>query len=522
MISLDRLKFLVPDRSGLPPLREYAHLLMPGGERRIAGYTEASRGCKHLCRHCPIVPVYNGVFRIVPREIVLEDIRRQVDAGAEHIAFGDPDFFNGPAHALSIVEALHREFPRISYDVIIKIEHLLRSPAEDLAKLRDTGCLFVTSAVESLDDAVLARLDKGHTRADFLSVVQRFRALGLVLQPTFVPFTPWTTLASYRDLLEVIAAQNLIENVAPIQLGIRLLIPAGSRLLELRRSARPGRPVRAQRLGLSLAARRSAYGRARRPRAGTCRRRRQVAPLAHGNVRAHLARRLRAAAAAGARRARSHPALQRALVLLRRADPGAVRLASPRRTSRKRRTERVPHSRGRQADVARHEYVCRIRANPGSRLLLLASKLGYQTRSFAEAAKRLGVEVVIGSDRCHQLDDPWSDGAIPLHFEEPEQAAARLVEAVRDRPVRRDSGAGRPADRDRSLRRAPPRPALQLARVGGELPQQTAPARSVARGRRCRFRTFSRSLSPSRSPLSCRACIFPAWSSRCAWPPARA
>ncbi len=234
VISLDRLKFLVPDRSGLPPLREYAHLLMPDGERRVAGYTEASRGCKHLCRHCPIVPVYNGVFRIVPREIVLEDIRRQVDAGAEHIAFGDPDFFNGPAHALSIVDALHREFPRITYDVIIKIEHLLRSPEEDLAKLRDTGCLFVTSAVESLDDAVLARLDKGHTRADFLAVVQRFRSVGLVLQPTFVPFSPWTTLDSYRGMLEVIAAQNLIENVAPIQLGIRLLIPAGSRLLELR------------------------------------------------------------------------------------------------------------------------------------------------------------------------------------------------------------------------------------------------------------------------------------------------
>lgn len=233
VISLDRLKFLVPDRSGLPPLREYAHLLMPDGERRVAGYTEASRGCKHLCRHCPIVPVYNGVFRIVPREIVLEDIRRQVDAGAEHIAFGDPDFFNGPAHALSIVEALHREFPLITYDVIIKIEHLLRSSEEDLAKLRDTGCLFVTSAVESLDDGILARLDKGHTRADFLAVVQRFRSLGLALQPTFVPFTPWTTFDSYLQLLDVIAAENLIENIAPIQLGIRLLIPAVSRLLEL-------------------------------------------------------------------------------------------------------------------------------------------------------------------------------------------------------------------------------------------------------------------------------------------------
>ncbi|MFZ0923962.1 MAG: CUAEP/CCAEP-tail radical SAM protein, partial [Candidatus Acidiferrales bacterium] len=72
-----------------------------------------------------------------------------------------------------------------------------------------------------------------HTRADFLEVVRRFRAEGLVLQPTFMPFTPWTTLAGYVDLLEVLRRNELVENVAPIQLAIRLLIPAGSRLLEL-------------------------------------------------------------------------------------------------------------------------------------------------------------------------------------------------------------------------------------------------------------------------------------------------
>ena len=231
-ISLERLSFIPPDRSQLPPLRQYAHLLMPEGGFKVAGYTEASRGCKHLCRHCPIVPVYKGIFRIVQREVVLEDIRQQVDAGAEHITFGDPDFFNGPAHALTIVEALHREFPQLSYDVTIKIEHLLQH-AESLRKLRDTGCLFVTSAVESVDDAILARLAKGHTRADFLAVVALFRGLGLILQPTFVPFTPWTSLSGYRELLALVADQNLVENVAPIQLGIRLLIPAGSRLLEL-------------------------------------------------------------------------------------------------------------------------------------------------------------------------------------------------------------------------------------------------------------------------------------------------
>ncbi len=232
VVSLERLKFHVPDRAGLMPLEKYAHLVAPGGEHRVVGYTEASRGCKHLCRHCPIVPVYKGVFRIVDREVVLEDIRRQVAAGAQHITFGDPDFFNGIRHALEIVQALHREIPWVTYDVTIKIEHL-RKHKEHLPVLRDTGCLFVTSAVESVDDAVLARLEKGHTRADFLHVAERFRESGMILQPTFVPFTPWTTIGGYVELLRVLREEDLVENVAPIQLGIRLLIPAGSRLLEL-------------------------------------------------------------------------------------------------------------------------------------------------------------------------------------------------------------------------------------------------------------------------------------------------
>jgi len=232
LISLVRQKFVPPERQGLVPLAKYAHVLLPSGDHRVAGYTEASRGCKHLCRHCPIVPVYKGVFRVVDRDVVLEDIRQQMAAGAQHITFGDADFFNGIGHATAIVEALHREFPWLTYDVTIKIEHLLKHQ-KHLPDLRDTGCLFVTSAVESVDDEVLRRLDKGHTRSDFLDVHRIFRELGLVLHPTFVPFTPWTTLESYLELLRVLSENDLIENVAPIQLAIRLLIPAGSRLLEL-------------------------------------------------------------------------------------------------------------------------------------------------------------------------------------------------------------------------------------------------------------------------------------------------
>ena len=229
--SLDRLAFVTPDRRGLPSLDRYASLVLPGGDVRVVGATEASRGCKHLCRHCPIVPVYGGRFRVVPREVVLDDIRRQVESGARHVTFGDPDFWNAIGHAMPLVRALHAEFPDLSYDVTIKVEHLKRH-AEHLPGLRDTGCVLVTTAVEAVDDAILEALDKGHTRADFEWVVIACRAAGIALQPTFVPFTPWTTPAGYRELLATLADLGLVEHVAPIQLAIRLLVPAGSRLLE--------------------------------------------------------------------------------------------------------------------------------------------------------------------------------------------------------------------------------------------------------------------------------------------------
>ncbi|HVZ15686.1 MAG TPA: CUAEP/CCAEP-tail radical SAM protein, partial [Terriglobales bacterium] len=232
LISLQKLQFITPYRSVLPRLQNYAKLRLPNGDERITGYTEASRGCKHLCRHCPIVPIYNGAFRVVQKDVVLADIRQQVAAGAQHITFGDPDFLNGPSHAIDIVHALHREFPGVTYDVTIKVEHLLKH-ANLLPILRDTGCAFVVSAVEALDDAVLTKLDKRHTRAHFFRCIEIFREVGLTLSPTFVAFTPWTTLESYEDFLSTIANLHFVENLPPVQLGIRLLIPAGSRLLEL-------------------------------------------------------------------------------------------------------------------------------------------------------------------------------------------------------------------------------------------------------------------------------------------------
>lgn len=229
---IPRLHFIQPDRAGLLPLTRYAAVHLGGGIRRVAGYTEASRGCRHLCRHCPVVPIYNGQFRIVQQEVVLADIEAQVAAGAEHITFGDPDFFNGPTHATRIVRELHRRHPSVSYDVTIKIEHLL-GQRDQLPVLAETGCLFITSAVESLDDWVLRILEKGHTRQDFIEAASLCRAAGVPLAPTFVAFHPWTTVAGYCDLLDTIQTLGLVEHVAPIQLAIRLLVPEGSRLLKV-------------------------------------------------------------------------------------------------------------------------------------------------------------------------------------------------------------------------------------------------------------------------------------------------
>lgn len=231
LVSLDRLDFRVPDRSGLPALDRYGSMTLVDGDERVVGYTEATRGCKHLCRHCPVVPVYGGKFRVVQRDIVLADIEHQVRAGAQHITFGDPDFLNGPAHAMALVRELHERHPDVTYDVVIKIQHLVDHP-DLLPELAATGCVLLTSAVEAFDEYTLEVFDKRHSREDFTKAVDLLRSAGIAFTPTFVAFSPWTTRESYVDFLAEIHDHGLIGNVPPVQYAIRLLVPKGSRLLE--------------------------------------------------------------------------------------------------------------------------------------------------------------------------------------------------------------------------------------------------------------------------------------------------
>jgi radical SAM superfamily enzyme YgiQ (UPF0313 family) len=238
---LVRLDHTPPDRSVIGPLEHYARLEIDA-ELRLVGYLEATRGCLHTCTHCPIPPVYGGRFFAVPIDEVMKAVRELVDSGARHITFGDPDFLNGPAHALRLARAMHAEFPELTFDFTAKVEHLIKH-RELMAEFASLGCIFVVSAFESLSDEVLTWLAKGHSRNDLDLAVEILESAGIEIRPSFVSFTPWTTLDDYIGMLDWIAQRGLIDHVDPVQYSIRLLVPPGSLLLSNQDAARSFGPL---------------------------------------------------------------------------------------------------------------------------------------------------------------------------------------------------------------------------------------------------------------------------------------
>ena len=230
-IGLQTGSFRTPLRNGLPSLDKYGGLEV-GGERRLVGYVEASHGCRHRCRHCPIPAVYDGRYRIVAAQTVLEDIDSQVAVGARHITWGDPDFLNGPRHALPLLEEAHRRHPDVTHDLTIKVEHL-RDHDDLLPRLASAGTLFVVSAFETTDNRTLSLLDKGHDSADMSIVVRRAREHGIEIHPSWMPFVPWTVPADIVGIFRFLADHDLLGSTDPVQMSIRLLIPRGSLMLDL-------------------------------------------------------------------------------------------------------------------------------------------------------------------------------------------------------------------------------------------------------------------------------------------------
>ncbi len=229
IVHLQRGSFELPARELLPGLERYARLAV-GGEERLVGYVEASHGCVHRCRHCPVPAVYDGRIRVVQPKTVLRDIDCLVGIGARHITFGDPDFLNGRRHSLAIVRALHERHPELTFDCTTKVEHVLEH-ADVWEEMASAGCLFVVCALESVNDEILERLDKGHTTAEAVHAIELLREHRIETRPSFMPFTPWTTPQDVLEILDFVAAHDLVANVDPVQYSIRLLVPEGSLLL---------------------------------------------------------------------------------------------------------------------------------------------------------------------------------------------------------------------------------------------------------------------------------------------------
>ena len=229
-VRLGRVPERPTDRRALPPLDRYARLVAADGEH-LVGAVEASRGCSHRCRHCPVPVVYDGRVRPVDVAEVVADVDRLVEAGATHVTFADPDFLNAPRHAGRVVEAIGARHPRLTFDCTVKVEHVLRY-AHLWPDLADAGCRFVVSAFESTDEAVLRLLAKGHTAEDASAAVSLLRRHHIEARPSWLPFTPWTTGHNLVELLDFVLAHDLVENVDPVQYSIRLLVPRGSLLLD--------------------------------------------------------------------------------------------------------------------------------------------------------------------------------------------------------------------------------------------------------------------------------------------------
>jgi radical SAM superfamily enzyme YgiQ (UPF0313 family) len=230
-VQLGRGRFGLPARDLLPPLDRYARLQV-NGEERLVGAVEASHGCSSRCRHCPVPAVYDGRLRVVQEEAVLADVDQLAAMGAEHLTFADPDFLNGVHHSLRVVRAIHERHPDLTFDVTTKIELILRN-REVWHELADLGCLFVTTALECVDDEVLKILDKGHTAADAADAVRVMRDAGIELRPSLLPFTPWTTMQSLVDLVDFAVEHDLAASIDPVHWSIRLLVPPGSLVLQV-------------------------------------------------------------------------------------------------------------------------------------------------------------------------------------------------------------------------------------------------------------------------------------------------
>ena len=124
-----------------------------------------------------------------------------------------------PARAVKVlrlpgVPLLHARYPELTFDCTTKVEHVLEH-ARVWEEMVASGCLFVVCALESVNDEILVRLEKGHTTAEAVHALDLLREHGIETRPSFMPFTPWTTPRDVLEIVEFVAAHDLVAERRP-------------------------------------------------------------------------------------------------------------------------------------------------------------------------------------------------------------------------------------------------------------------------------------------------------------------
>jgi radical SAM superfamily enzyme YgiQ (UPF0313 family) len=222
-----RISLIRPARELFPSLVHYpAHHTALG----LMGNIEVSRGCHHKCTYCSVYGAYDGGVAAYELDAVLSDVRQLADEGVRHFCFIDAEFFNSRTIGVAAIRRIAAEVPGATFEFTTRVDHIL-DYTELLEELVGLGLRRVTSALEFPSDRILRIFDKGIDVARMREAIATAQRLGFVLNPTFIPFTPWVRYEELLTFEDFLIETSLASVVHPTALQTRLLLFKGSPLL---------------------------------------------------------------------------------------------------------------------------------------------------------------------------------------------------------------------------------------------------------------------------------------------------
>ncbi|MGX7829112.1 arsinothricin biosynthesis radical SAM protein ArsL [Actinokineospora sp. 24-640] len=222
-----RMKWSLPARELFPSIVHYGSHHTPFG---LMGNIEATRGCHHKCTYCSVFGAYDGGVAPIDIEPVVADALQLAEEGVRHFCFIDAEFFNSRKLGLEVVERVTAEVGPCTFEMTTRVDHILDYTAE-LERLVELGLRRVTSALEFPSDRILRIFDKGIDMVDTRRAITEAARIGFEINPTFIPFTPWTGYDELLTFEDFLVETGLSKTTHPTALQTRLLLFKGSPLL---------------------------------------------------------------------------------------------------------------------------------------------------------------------------------------------------------------------------------------------------------------------------------------------------